>query len=61
MSVTYDLAIAKVPMQLQAQEKMTDNNVFNHLAPFHITCVFFLHSKYLVESGGILILMKPML
>ena len=40
-SVTYDLAIAKVAMQLQAEEKPTYDNVFIHLGPFHITCAFF--------------------
>ena len=41
MSVTYDLAIAKVAMQLQAEEKPTYDNVFIHLGHFHITCAFF--------------------
>ena len=41
ISVTCDLAIAKVAMQLQAEEKPTYDNVFIHLGPFHITCVFF--------------------
>ena len=41
MSVTCDLAIAKVAMQLQAEEKPTYDNVFIDLGPFHITCAFF--------------------
>ena len=53
VSVTYDLAIAKVAMQLQAEEKPTYDNVFIHLGPFHITCAFFsMLGKYLAESGG---------
>ena len=44
ISVTYDLAIAKVAMQLQAEEKPTDDNVFIHLGPFHITCAFFFYA-----------------
>ena len=53
ISVTYDLAIAKVAMQLQAEEKPTYDNVFIHLGPFHITCAFFfMLGKYLAESGG---------
>ena len=44
ISVTYDLAIAKVAMQLQAEEKPTYDNVFIHLGPFHITCAFFLYA-----------------
>ena len=41
ISVTYDLVIPKVAMQLQAEEKPTYDNVFIHLGPFHITCAFF--------------------
>ena len=41
ISVTYVLAIVKVAMQLQAEEKPTYDNVFIHLGPFHITCAFF--------------------
>ena len=44
ISVTYDLAIAKVAMQLQAEEKPTYDNVFIHLGPFHITCAFFFYA-----------------
>ena len=51
--MTYDLAIAKVAMQLQAEEKGTYDNVFIHLGPFHITCAFFsMLGKYLAESNG---------
>ena len=53
ISVTYDLVIAKVAMQLQAEEMPTYDNVFIHLGPFHITCAFFsMRGKYLAESGG---------
>ena len=53
ISVIYDLAIAKVAMQLQAEEKPTYDNVFIHLGPFHITCAFFsMLGKYLAELGG---------
>ena len=37
ISVTYDLAIAKVAMQLQAE-------AFIHLGPFHITCASFFYA-----------------
>ena len=51
--MTYDLAIAKVAMQLQAEEKPTYDNVFIHLGLFHITCSFFsVLGKYLAELGG---------
>ena len=53
ISVTYDLAITKVAIQFQAEEKPTYDNVFIHLGPFHITCAFFsMLGKYLAESGG---------
>ena len=44
ISVTYDLAIAKVAMILQAEEKPTYDNVFIHLGFFHITCAFFFYA-----------------
>ena len=51
--MTYDLAIAKVAMLFQAEEKPTYENVFIHLGPFHIICaIFSLIGKYLTESGG---------
>ena len=57
MSVTYDLAIAKVAIQFQAEKKPTYDNVFIHLGPFHIICAFFsMLGKYLAESGGLHIL-----
>ena len=54
ISVTYDLAIAKVAMQLQAEEKLTYDNAFIHLGSSHITCAFFysMLGKYLAESDG---------
>ena len=52
ISVTYNLAIGKVAMQVQAEEKPTYDNVFIHLGSFHITCAFFsMLGKYLTESG----------
>ena len=44
MSVIYDLAIAKIAMQLQAEENPTYDNVFIHLGPFHITCAFYFYA-----------------
>ena len=53
ISVTYDLAIAKLAMPILAEEKPTYHNVFIHLGLFHITCAFFsMLGKYLAESGG---------
>ena len=42
ISVTYDLAIAKVGMQLQAEENLTYDHVFIHLGPFTSPVHFFL-------------------
>ncbi|CAH2242984.1 jg13427 [Pararge aegeria aegeria] len=39
--VTYDLAIAKVALQIQATEKPTYDNLFIHLEPFHIMMACF--------------------
>ena len=54
MCDTCDLAIAKVAMQLQAEEKPTYDNVFIHFGPFHITCAFFFYAwKVLSRIGWI--------
>ena len=54
ISVTYDLAIAKVAMQVQAAEKPRYDNVFHStLDPFTLPVHFFsMFGKYLAESGG---------
>ena len=52
ISVTYDLVIAKVAMQLQAEEKPTYDNVFIHLGPFSITCAFFFYAWKLPSRIG---------
>ena len=44
ISVTYDLAIANVAMQLRAEEKPTYGNTFIHLGLFHITYAFFFYA-----------------
>ena len=46
MSVIYDLAIAKIALQLQAEEKPTYGNV---TPPVHF---FSIPAKYVAESGG---------
>ena len=59
ISVTYDLTIANVAMQLQAEKKPTYDYVFIHLGPLHITYAFFsILGKYLAESGASHILNK---
>ncbi|EFN63888.1 hypothetical protein EAG_08093, partial [Camponotus floridanus] len=41
INVIYDLAIAKVAMQIQASEKPTYDNLFIHLGAFHIMIAYF--------------------
>ena len=53
ISVTYDLAIAKSSMQLQAEESPTYDNLFINMGGFHIELAFFSAlGKYMEESGG---------
>lgn len=53
ISVTYDLAIAKLAMQIQSEERPKYNNVFIQLGAFHIQMAFFKAvGKYIEESGG---------
>ncbi|XP_057306368.1 uncharacterized protein LOC130644684 [Hydractinia symbiolongicarpus] len=53
ISVTYDLAIAKVAMQLQAEESPKFDNIFVALGAFHVEMAMFSASgKYIAESGG---------
>lgn len=41
IQVTYDLAIAKVALQIQSTEKPKFDNLFIHLGPFHIMMAYF--------------------
>lgn len=53
MIVTYDLAIAKLAMTIQAEECPRFDNLFVILGGFHILMAFFKSvGKYLDESGG---------
>ncbi|XP_057304270.1 uncharacterized protein LOC130641476 [Hydractinia symbiolongicarpus] len=53
ISVTYDLAIAKVAMQLQAEESPKFDNIFVALGAFHVEMAMFsAFGKYIAESGG---------
>ncbi|CAG9818900.1 unnamed protein product [Phaedon cochleariae] len=53
ISVTYDLAIAKMTMQIQSEERPKYNNIFIQLGAFHIQIFFFKAvGKYIEESGG---------
>eukprot|EP00794_Sanderia_malayensis_P015514 gene15514-17096_t len=51
--VTYDLAIAKIAMQIQDEEMPLYDKVFIALGPFHIEMALFnAFGKYISESGG---------
>lgn len=52
MQVTYDLAIAKISLQLQSTEHPQFDNLFIHLGPFHIQLAYFKGvGKFIDESG----------
>ena len=50
--VTYDLAIAKPALQIQAQESPLFDNVFVCFGAFHIFMTFFACLGYFLESSG---------
>ena len=51
--VTYDLAIAKIAMSIQAEQSPALDNVFVALGSFHIEMAFFSAcGKVIAESGG---------
>lgn len=52
MQITYDLAIAKVAMQIQATEDPKFNNLFIHMGSFHIMMAYF-HAvgKFIDDCG----------
>ena len=53
IAVTYDLAIAKVAMQIQATETPKYDNLFVNLGAFHVEMAFFkVMGKFIAESGG---------
>lgn len=52
ISVTYDLAIAKMAMQIQATEKPKFDNLFIHLGAFHIMFAYFKSvGKFIADCG----------
>lgn len=53
ISVTYDLAIAKIALSIQAAERPRFNKLFIQLGAFHIQLSFFKAvGKFIAESGG---------
>lgn len=53
IQVTYDLAIAKVALQIQATEKPTFDNLFIHLGPFHIMMAYFKAVGKIISDCGL--------
>ena len=57
ISVTFDLAIAKVAYQIQATESPAFDSIFINLGAFHIELAYLnAIGKYISESGGPFIL-----
>ena len=55
--ITYDLAIAKIAFQIQAEEKPAFDDVFIALGAFHIEMAFLSAlGTYVAESGGLHVL-----
>ena len=53
IAVTYDLAIAKVAMKIQATEMPKYDNIFINLGAFHVKMAFLkVLGKFIDESGG---------
>lgn len=52
MQITYDLAIAKIALQLQSTENPNFNNQFIHIGSFHIMMAYFKTvGKYIDNCG----------
>lgn len=59
ITVTYDLAVAKMAYQIQSTEAPTYNNVFIQLGVFHIEMAYFKAvGKFIEESGCVDILVE---
>lgn len=59
MTVTYDLAIAKIALEIQENESPIYDNLFIQLGAFHIELAYFkVIGKYLDGSGGEYILQE---
>ena len=53
IAVTYDLAIAKLAMQIQAEKSLKFDNLFIFLGQFHTEMAFFnALGKFIADSGG---------
>lgn len=54
INVTYDLAIAKIAIQVQFTEKPVYDNLFIHLGPFHIMLALFRATGKYIDDCGIM-------
>lgn len=52
INVTYDLAIAKIAIQVQSTEKPVYDNLFIHLGPFHIMLALFRAIGKFIDDCG---------
>ena len=53
IALTYDLAIAKMAMEIQIKEAPTIDNIFVTLGSFHIEMAFFsVIGQYISKAGG---------
>ncbi len=50
--VTYDLAVAKLAMQIQSEDSPKYDNVFVCLGAFHICMAYFAAIGYVLEESG---------
>lgn len=57
MQVSYDLAIAKIALQIQCSEKPRFDNIFIHLGSFHIQMSFFKTIGKFIDDCGVTNLM----
>lgn len=58
MEVTYDLAIAKVAIQLQSTEKPKFDNLFIHLGTFHVMMAYFKAVGKFIDNCGLTNIME---
>lgn len=52
MQVTYDLAIAKIALQIQTSERPRFDKLFIHLGTFHIMSAYFKTVRKFIDNCG---------
>lgn len=53
MQVTYDLAIAKIALQIQAVESPAFDNLFIHFGAFHVMMAYFKAIGKFIDNCGL--------